>query len=351
LRFGRDTTMTHRVRQQLQEIVSRYGPSIACDAKRCEGLLRDLSPQDRAEISVLVAAIKDDVPAELQSSSSDAIPKIILLDRLSRRLQENQGISAAYAHWAVESWALALGKITEADLQSLGPSQDPFERGQASTLRVVTRSPLPTGFGGATPPSGIVPPPAASAPPSSSLRKAKVSFGWRAATAVGVLAVSVILLFVFQDRLSFLKRSPLTSTPVPSPIAEHPAIVTDTQDARRLAPKTSYEVQSNALSLAWSPDGRLLAAGQKDSSIDIRSVENNKTSRVLRKRPEGKYPWQTGMVALAFTRNGTMLASGGEDGVVTLWEVASGRLIRDLKGHTEPIHGLGFSPDGGRLGL
>jgi WD40 repeat protein/DNA-binding SARP family transcriptional activator len=64
-------------------------------------------------------------------------------------------------------------------------------------------------------------------------------------------------------------------------------------------------------------------------------------------------------LALALSANGALLAGAGEDGTISLWEVPSGRLVRQLAGHAprdrtahlevEPpvsVHQLEFLPDG-----
>ena len=103
-------------RRKLIELVGRFGRDVAGDARRCEALLRDMCPQHRREISVLVSAAKDSVGVELLGSSS-GIPKEVLLSRLTKRLHDEQGIVEDFARWAVESWALALGIIELAEKQ------------------------------------------------------------------------------------------------------------------------------------------------------------------------------------------------------------------------------------------
>jgi WD40 repeat protein len=51
-------------------------------------------------------------------------------------------------------------------------------------------------------------------------------------------------------------------------------------------------------------------------------------------------------LAVALTADGKHLARGGADNTVDLWDVASGKQLHTLKGHTVPILRLAFSPDG-----
>jgi WD40 repeat protein len=44
-----------------------------------------------------------------------------------------------------------------------------------------------------------------------------------------------------------------------------------------------------------------------------------------------------------------VLASCSDDTSIKIWEAVSGRLIRTLKGHREPVRAIAFSPDGRRL--
>ena len=100
--------MNQDVRQRLRDIVAEYGPSIAEDVRRCEGLLRDLCAGHKTETNILVIALKNRVPVDLLSASS-TVPTAVLIPRLTKHLQESFGLAEESARWAVESWAFALG--------------------------------------------------------------------------------------------------------------------------------------------------------------------------------------------------------------------------------------------------
>ena len=52
-----------------------------------------------------------------------------------------------------------------------------------------------------------------------------------------------------------------------------------------------------------------------------------------------------GVHSVAFSPDGRLLASGG-DKTVLLWDLATGEQRRTLSGHTSFVFGVAFSPDG-----
>jgi len=105
--------MNNIPRQQLHALITQQGHAVCYDPNQCESRLRELCPEHPREINLLISALKENVMAELLAVSEDT-PKDAVLSKLAQRLYNNLGMAPEEAHWAVESWALALGVIETA---------------------------------------------------------------------------------------------------------------------------------------------------------------------------------------------------------------------------------------------
>jgi WD40 repeat protein len=91
-------------------------------------------------------------------------------------------------------------------------------------------------------------------------------------------------------------------------------------------------------SLAFSPDGALVASGHESAKVALWSAGSGALLRTL----EGHISVVT---ALAFTSGG-LLASASFDESIRLWDVSTGRLIRRFAGHPGAARAVAFEPDG-----
>ncbi len=110
-------------RQQLSVLITRFGREVCTDSRRCEAILRDLCPHFKRETHLLVAAIKEQVVADLLLSNP-MLPHALQIQQLAQRLHDNLGISENFALWAVESWALAFEMIEQPSPLSVNVSAD-----------------------------------------------------------------------------------------------------------------------------------------------------------------------------------------------------------------------------------
>tara|TARA_B100000609_G_scaffold199625_1_gene205155 strand:+ start:7313 stop:10876 length:3564 start_codon:yes stop_codon:yes gene_type:complete len=96
-------------------------------------------------------------------------------------------------------------------------------------------------------------------------------------------------------------------------------------------------------SLAYHPDGTLLAVGGSSKKIYIWDLKQRKVIQTL--------TGHTGTIqTLAFNRQGTLLASGSYDKTIKIWDLSQTTpLVRTLTGHTEAVNTIDFHPDGKRL--
>ena len=95
-------------------------------------------------------------------------------------------------------------------------------------------------------------------------------------------------------------------------------------------------------SVAFSPDGTLLASSSYDQTIKVWDLRTGQMQKTLTGH-EGR------VYSVAFSPDGRTLASGGRDEFIRFWDVKTGALLRTIAGHVNRVAGVMYAPDGKKL--
>lgn len=191
-------------------------PELCDDARALKGLLLDMCGIHRREVSALCAAHEEKIPRDLKASSS-TLPKSMMITRLTARLYADRGLEEGLARWAVESWALALGKVSADDLISVETIPSPARRATPhspavpaarparSRVRSIPTAPVRSSPSGRSAWRGVSTPPI-SAARHSERRIAKFIVG--GAVSLAVTALLLFLLWPGEKEVKTLAPKP-----------------------------------------------------------------------------------------------------------------------------------------------
>ncbi|RCJ19932.1 hypothetical protein A6S26_04160 [Nostoc sp. ATCC 43529] len=90
-------------------------------------------------------------------------------------------------------------------------------------------------------------------------------------------------------------------------------------------------------SVTFSPDGQVLASGSNDQTIKLWDIITGQCLKTLENHSGG-------VRSVTFNRNGQILASGSDDQTVKLWNVSTGECLKTLQEEGCSVWSVAFSP-------
>jgi WD40 repeat protein len=95
-------------------------------------------------------------------------------------------------------------------------------------------------------------------------------------------------------------------------------------------------------SLSWSPDGQRVASASLDSTVQVWDATTGE--------PGSTYHGHTaGVNSVSWSPDGKSIASGSSDRTMQVWDASTGKLLYTYRGHTDEVTVVLWSPDGSRI--
>ena len=95
-------------------------------------------------------------------------------------------------------------------------------------------------------------------------------------------------------------------------------------------------------SMCFSPDGKTLATGHKDTTVRLWDVETRTVKAILKGHSHF-------VMSVSFAPDGKSLVSGSYDKTIRIWDVKTGKHKATLKGHPALIKNVVYSNDGNTI--
>ncbi|MDB5601693.1 MAG: hypothetical protein JWN71_3737 [Xanthobacteraceae bacterium] len=145
--------------------------------------------------------------------------------------------------------------------------------------------------------------------------------------------------------------APPAAAPVATPRVVQPAAVSPAPvDSGQTPPTVAYTIPNATPAtvathkiyineLAMAADGKMLAVGDRDAIV-LRELNGKEIRRLV---------GHDNAMSIAFSPDGRHLASGGGDRLIRIWDVSTGQVIETFDGHRSEVAALAFSPDGQQL--
>ena len=113
----------------------------------------------------------------------------------------------------------------------------------------------------------------------------------------------------------------------------------------RLVPHMLYTYHGHTdevLRVAWSPDGKRIASGSGDKTVQVWDAADGGNAFTYRGHTSSVW-------GVVWSPHGTRIASGGEDSTVQVWDASDGGHVFTYRGHSQVVYAVAWSPDGRRI--
>ncbi|MEN3326515.1 MAG: hypothetical protein V7638_1322 [Acidobacteriota bacterium] len=329
------------VPQTLGEILIRHGLAPLIDAKLCENLLKDYCGAFKEEISLLVLAVRERVASDLLVSQ-DGLQRDLLRGLLVKRLRKGRRLNEGDARWAVESWARAIRTLSRAQSRISTNDLPPISDANPSTpwprsglieqfskaIRSIAVSPSSEMIvcGGDDGVIRLLQPQSTTILKECDAPVSALAFSPNGVLIAAASGLSIELVDLHSGEVKLLgqigKQPSLVFSPGGKSLASASADgrceiqVWNLQTGQMRVLKGAW---SGPRAIAFSPDGRQIAAADSDRSnpsIRLWDLETG-TMQVI-----GGSTRQ--ITSISFLAGGRELASGSWDETVRLWNVRTG---------------------------
>ena len=160
---------------------------------------------------------------------------------------------------------------------------------------------------------------------------------WEASTGKGLLSTrSHINPAVSNDWAKAVTWSP-TSAEILTGFQDGTAEALDINSRQRTA-VYGGDPDWTANAVAWSPDGKYVAVGRFDNTIQVYAATSGNSLFTYMGHNDG-------INALVLSHDGQRVASGSSDGTAQVWRASDGHPLLIYKNHTSDVRSVSWSPD------